>query len=160
MEVITFGESMVVFSPDSAGPLRSVSGFTKSLGGSESNVAIALARLGHKVGWFSKVGDDEFGVYIINSIRAEGVDVSRVKIDITKSTGILFKERYQNPNPNVYYYRKDSAATSINTDDIDEEYIKGAKILDLAQQYYLSDKSIRRIISQQKKIMLKINKEL
>jgi len=40
------------------------------------------------------------------------------------------------------------------------KYINGAVILDLAQEYYLSDKSIRRIISQQKKIMLKINKEL
>ncbi|MGH4122755.1 MAG: CD3324 family protein [Clostridium sp.] len=37
--------------------------------------------------------------------------------------------------------------------------IKGAEILDLAQEYYLSDKSIRRIISQQKKIMLEINAE-
>jgi len=40
------------------------------------------------------------------------------------------------------------------------KYINGVVILDLAQEYYLSDKSIRRIISQQKKIMLKINKEL
>jgi len=39
------------------------------------------------------------------------------------------------------------------------EYIKGAEILDLAQKYYLSDKSIRRIISQQKKIMIEINTE-
>jgi Mor family transcriptional regulator len=37
------------------------------------------------------------------------------------------------------------------------KYIKGAVVLDLAQEYYLSDKSIRRIISQQKKIILKIN---
>lgn len=40
------------------------------------------------------------------------------------------------------------------------KYIKGVEILDLAQEYYLSDKSIRRIISQQKKIMLEINAEL
>ena len=39
------------------------------------------------------------------------------------------------------------------------KYIEGAEILDLAQKYYLSDKSIRRIISQQKKIMLEINTE-
>ena len=39
------------------------------------------------------------------------------------------------------------------------KYIDGILILDLAQEYYLSDKSIRRIISQQKKIMMKINKE-
>lgn len=39
------------------------------------------------------------------------------------------------------------------------KYIKGAGILDLAQGYFLSDKSIRRIISLQKKIMLEINTE-
>jgi len=39
------------------------------------------------------------------------------------------------------------------------KYIKGAVILDLANMYYLSDKSIRRIISQQKKVMLEINTE-
>ena len=39
------------------------------------------------------------------------------------------------------------------------KYINGAVILDLTQEYYLSDKSIRRIISEQKKIMLKINTE-
>ena len=39
------------------------------------------------------------------------------------------------------------------------KYKKGAVILDLAQEYYLSDKSIRRIISQQKKIMAKVNAE-
>ena len=36
------------------------------------------------------------------------------------------------------------------------KYINGAVILDLAQEYYLSDKSIRRVISEQKKIMLSI----
>ncbi|MBW9143996.1 hypothetical protein KTC92_02275 [Clostridium sp. CM027] len=40
------------------------------------------------------------------------------------------------------------------------KYIKGSEILDLAQEYYLSDKSIRRIITQQKKITLEINAEL
>ncbi len=39
------------------------------------------------------------------------------------------------------------------------KYIEGTLILDLAQEYFLSDKSIRRIISQQKKSMMKINKE-
>jgi Mor family transcriptional regulator len=33
------------------------------------------------------------------------------------------------------------------------KYRKGATILDLAQEYYLSDKSIRRIIGEQKKII-------
>jgi 2-dehydro-3-deoxygluconokinase len=129
MDVITFGESMVLFGPDSSGPLRYVQNFNKSIAGAESNVAIALAKLGHEVGWFSKLGNDEFGRYIQATIRGEGVDVSRVIFDPLRSTGILFKERFMHSNPNVYYYRKDSAASTLKPEELDEEYIKSAKIL-------------------------------
>lgn len=129
MDVLTFGESMVVFSPNVNGPLRHVHTFTKSLGGAESNVATAIAKLNHSVGWFSKVSDDEFGRFVISAIKAEGVDTSRVLVDQERPTGLLFKERYQRSNPNVYYYRKNSAASSLSPDDLDEEYIKQAKIL-------------------------------
>lgn len=129
MDVVTFGESMVLFNPDSNGPLRYVQNFNKSIAGAESNVAIALARLGHEVGWFSRIGNDEFGRYIKAVIRGEGVDVSRVITDDEKSTGILFKERFIHSNPNVYYYRKDSAASNLKPEDIDVDYIKKAKIL-------------------------------
>ncbi|MBC8062813.1 MAG: sugar kinase [Clostridiaceae bacterium] len=129
MDVVTFGESMVLFGPDSSGPLRYVQNFNKSIAGAESNVAIALARLGHQVGWFSKLGDDEFGRYIKTTIRGEGVDVSRVLVECEKSTGILFKERFMHSNTNVYYYRKDSAASTLKPAELDVEYIKTAKIL-------------------------------
>ncbi|MBU3112192.1 sugar kinase [Clostridium lacusfryxellense] len=129
MDVITFGESMVLFGPDSSGPLRYVQNFNKSIAGAESNVAIALAKLGHQVGWFSKLGDDEFGRYIQTTIRGEGVDVSRVISDPSKNTGILFKERFMHSNPNVYYYRKGSAASTLMPEELDEEYIKNTKIL-------------------------------
>jgi 2-dehydro-3-deoxygluconokinase len=129
MDIVTFGETMVLFNPDADGPLRYVNNFSKSIAGAESNVAIALVRLGVDAGWFSKLGGDEFARYILSIVRGEGVDVSRVKIDKSCSTGILFKERFSSINPNVYYYRKNSAASSLSPEDIDEEYIKSAKIL-------------------------------
>lgn len=129
MDVITFGEALVIFNPESNGPLRHVHSFSKSIGGAEANVAIALGRLGHNVGWFSKLGEDEFGRYIQNTIRGEGVDVSKIKFTKEGNTGLLFKERYVSKNPNVYYYRKDSAASKLAVEDIDENYIKSAKIL-------------------------------
>jgi 2-dehydro-3-deoxygluconokinase len=95
----------------------------------ESNVAIALTKLGHQVGWFSKLGNDEFGKYIQATIRGEGVDVSRVIFDPVKYTGILFKERFMHSNPSVYYYRKDSAASNLKSEELDESYIRDAKIL-------------------------------
>lgn len=129
MEVVTFGETMVLFNPDSTGPLRYVHNFHKSIAGAESNMAIALARLGHNAGWFSKLGDDEFGRYIKAVIRGEGVDVSRVVTDPQNSTGLLFKESFAHVNPNVYYYRKNSAASNITIEDLDLDYIKTSKIL-------------------------------
>jgi len=129
MDVVTFGETMVLFNPETQGPLRYVGTFTKSIGGAESNVAIALARLGHKAGWFSKLGDDEFGRYIKSTVMGEEVDVSRVKKDPKRTTGILFKERFSTVNPNVYYYRKGSAASHLMIEDLDLEYIARAKIL-------------------------------
>lgn len=131
LEVITFGESMVLFSPGDKGPLRHIHTFSKSIAGAESNVAIALARLGHQVGWFSKVGHDEFGRYIEFMIRGEGVDVSRVIKDKSHQTGLLFKELFEHVNPNVYYYRKNSAASHLQPSELDRAYIHSAKILHL-----------------------------
>jgi len=146
MDVVTFGESMVLFSPDSTGPLRYVQNFNKSIAGAESNVAIALARLGHKVGWFSKLGNDEFGRYIQSIIRGEGVDVSNVILDAEKSTGILFKERFMHSNPNVYYYRRDSAASTLKPEEIDGAYIKSAKILHITGITPALSKSCRETV--------------
>ena len=129
LEVITFGESMVLFSPGDKGPLRHIHNFTKSIAGAESNVAIALSRLGHEVGWFSKNGDDEFGRYIEFMVRGEGIDVSRNLVDKKHKTGLLFKELFDHVNPNVYYYRENSAASYLQPSDLDADYIRSAKIL-------------------------------
>ena len=41
-----------------------------SVGGSESNVAIGLARLGHEVAWVGAVGADEPGELVVRTLRA------------------------------------------------------------------------------------------
>src|SRR5690606_24438372 len=92
VDVVTLGETMVLFTPDTAGYLRHAHSFTRKIAGAESNVAIGLARLGHKAGWISKVGDDEFGKAVLSFLRGEGVDVSKVIVDGDAPTGVFFKE--------------------------------------------------------------------
>lgn len=128
-QVVTIGETMVMFSPESNGPLRYVHNFQKRMAGAESNVAIGLCRLGHSCGWISKVGEDEFGHYLIREIRGEGVDTSEVKVDPVAPTGIMFKEIQEGRETRVYYYRKGSAAGFMNPEDLNESYIRDAKIL-------------------------------
>ncbi|SDL82432.1 sugar kinase [Sediminibacillus halophilus] len=129
MDVVTLGESMVLFTPDTEGPLRYVSGFHKTIGGAESNLAIALTRLGHQTGWISRLGNDEFGLFVRNFIRGEGVDTSNVTFDEELPTAVFFKEKPAAGDPKIYYYRKLSAASELSPDDLNEEYIKQAAFL-------------------------------
>jgi len=131
MEVVTIGEAMIVFSPNRIGFLRHAQTFQKGIAGAESNVAIGLARLGHRAGWISRVGEDEFGTDILTSIRGEGVDVSQVRVDENAHTGIYFKEVLQTDEIRVQYYRENSAASKMTINDLNEEYIAQAKYLHL-----------------------------
>lgn len=128
-EVVTLGEAMVVFNPSDYLPLDYVHSFTKGMAGAEANFSIGIARLGHEAGWISRVGDDPFGRFILKSLRGEGVDISRVKVDGEHPTGVYFKEKKSARNINVYYYRKGSAASFMSPEDLDEEYIASAKLL-------------------------------
>ena len=131
-ELVTIGETMVVLEAAEEGRLRYVPRFNKKQGGAESNVAIGVARLGHTSGWISKVGDDEFGKYIVSSIRGEGVDTSRVLYNQDYPTGLYIKERVTPEKTQVYYYRTNSAASQLTKEDIDWNYLKEAKIIHIS----------------------------
>src|SRR5439155_27392147 len=131
MDVVTFGETMVLFAAVEQGPLRFATTFTRHAAGTETNFAIGLARLGHQVGWFSRVGDDEFGQFIVNTVRGEGVDTSRVIVDPQAPTGVLFKEKRELGARRIVYYRRGSAASRLAPGDLDGDYIGQARYLHL-----------------------------
>lgn len=128
-DLVTIGETMIVLNPVFRGPLGSVPMFRRSIGGAESNVAIAAARLGISAGWISRLGDDELGQYVLKTIRGEGVDTSRVIMDPRGRTGVFFKELRGNQEPRVYYYRAHSAASRMRPEDLDPSYIGSARVL-------------------------------
>src|ERR1700730_923682 len=103
-DVVTRGESMVLFQPMSDKTIKYESLFTKSLAGAESNVAIGLTRLGKKVRWISRIGKDPFGEFVLSTLAGEGVDVSNVVRDHESPTAVYFKEGKAFGDPTVYYY--------------------------------------------------------
>jgi 2-dehydro-3-deoxygluconokinase len=129
LDVFTFGETMVLFQPEQMMPLEYIHQYSKRIGGAESNVAIGLSRLGHSVGWFSKLGDDPFGHFILKSIRGEGVDTTSCVFTEEAPTGLFFKEQLSAEDINIYYYRKGSAASLMKAEELDAEAIANAKIL-------------------------------
>ncbi len=120
---------MVQLNALSPGPLRYVKYFEVHVAGSESNTMIGLAKLGYRTGIVTRVGDDEFGKLILNFLRGEGVDVSRVKIDETAPTSVYFIQRHY-PVPGkstVFYYRHGSAASRLSPNDVDDDYIANSR---------------------------------
>jgi 2-dehydro-3-deoxygluconokinase len=131
LQLTTLGEALVVMDPLSRGPLRHVGRFEKNLGGAELNVAVGLARLGHRAGWAGRLGDDEFGKEILAFARGEGVDVSRASLDAGAPTGLYFKEWRALGQLRVYYYRAGSAASRMRFDELDLGYLLSGEILHL-----------------------------
>lgn len=111
------------------GGIESAPLFTAHIGGSESNVAIGLARLGHRARWLSQLGDDPFGQVVLKRIRGEGVDVEYVRIHPAARTGVFFKEVFSDGQFRVYYYREHSAASRLLPEDIEAESLRGARFV-------------------------------
>ncbi len=130
LDVITFGEAMLLLVADQPGPMEHTPGFHKRTAGAETNVAIGLARLGLKVGWASRLGDDWMGRYLLGEMRREGVDCTRVVCDPAQRTGFQFKGRVTDgSDPPVEYHRKGSAASHMGPDDVVEDWLRGARHL-------------------------------
>lgn len=115
-DVLCFGETMAMFVAEQTGDLAGVEAFTKRIAGADSNVAIGLARLGFRVRWLSRVGDDALGRFILASLRREGLDCSQVEIDRDHATGFQLKSRCDDgSDPVVEYFRRNSAASKLST---------------------------------------------
>lgn len=130
LDVVTFGEAMMLLVADRPGPLESVPAFYKRTAGAETNVAVGLARLGLGVGWVSRLGGDSVGRYLLAAMRAEGIDCSHVACDSTQRTGMQFKGQVEDgSDPPVEYHRKGSAASHMQSDDIDVSWLCAARHL-------------------------------
>ena len=123
--VVTLGETMALISSDTPGPLQHSRAITLGIGGSESNVAIALRRLGTDVTWIGRVGDDSLGDLVLREIGAEGVRVVGIR-DPDAPTGLMVKERRTRQESRVWYYRRGNAGSRLSVADIDPAIIRSA----------------------------------
>lgn len=90
-DLLSLGECMVRLSPPGHGRIEFASTLEVHVGGGEYNVAYALARLGMKTGFLSRLVDNPIGKLVLNHARAVGVDVRHV--DIAPFDGVGRKDR-------------------------------------------------------------------
>ncbi|MBV8899412.1 MAG: sugar kinase [Verrucomicrobia bacterium] len=130
LDVVTFGEAMVMFVAKATGDLSEVEEFARRAAGAELNVAIGLARLGFRVGWVSRMGKDSLGHFLLKVLAKEGVDSRCVTVDDQYPTGFQLKSKaVGNVDPTVEYFRKNTAASHLGAADFKPEYFLSARHL-------------------------------
>ena len=77
-DLMSLGECMIRLSPAGHGRIEFANALEVWVGGGEYNVAYALARLGMRTGFLSRLVDNPLGRLIMNHGRAVGVDMSHV----------------------------------------------------------------------------------
>ncbi|MBV7699947.1 sugar kinase [Streptomyces sp. TRM70350] len=134
VDVVALGESMVTFLPSRPGRLADVPSFERGIGGAESNVACVLAAAGHSVRWVSRVGADGFGDHLVEAIGAYGVDVSSVRRDPARPTGVYFRTAGDRAGDGheVAYYRAGSAASAMGVGNVEMGAARAARVLHLS----------------------------
>ena len=126
LDIIAIGESMIELSTNESLTYAQV--LQKYYGGDTMNTTVAAARLGSKCGYITRVGNDSFKDFLLDSWQAENIDISYVKL-VEGYNGLYFVSRQESGQKEFAYYRKKSAATSLSIDDIPENYIGSASIV-------------------------------
>jgi 2-dehydro-3-deoxygluconokinase len=118
LDVITVGEAMVQFAAQQPGPLDDAVAFDRITAGAEFNVAVGLSRLGLRVGYVSRLGDDSFGRFLTAAMAREGINTRHVTVDSAHPTGFMLKSRaVDGSDPKTEYFRRGSAASHLGPAD-------------------------------------------
>ena len=87
------------------------------------------AHMGCSCGIFAKVGQDDFGALNIARLKRDHVDVSHIVTDPGHTTGTAFATYQADGGRKFIFHFAESAAGYLTPDDLDEDYIAGAKYL-------------------------------
>ena len=152
-DVVSLGETMLRLSVPLGMRLDDARALDLEIGGAESNLAVALARIGRRTGWVSRLPDHALGNAVLRTLRADGVDVSAVARAPGERVGTYFIEYGSTPrNIQVIYDRADSAAAHMSAADVDWGYLTDTRLLHItgitpalsASCYELTAEALRR----------------
>lgn len=126
-DVIALGELLIDFTMNG----KSEQGnnlFEANPGGAPCNVLSILGKLGRKTAFIGKVGNDQFGRLLKETIEEVGVDASNLLVDKEIHTTLAFVHTFPDGDREFSFYRNPGADMMLREDEVDEEAIKKAKI--------------------------------
>lgn len=109
--------------------LEDARSMAKYLGGSSANLAFGVARLGLRSAMMSRVGNEQMGRFLTETLVAEGCDVSQVQVDPERLTALVLlglKDRDTFP---LLFVRENCADMALDADQIDPAFMARCRAL-------------------------------
>ncbi len=142
IDVITLGELLIDFVSTRSGvTLADAPAFQKAPGGAPANVAVGVARLGARSGFIGKVGNDDFGRFLAQTLQKNGVDTSALRFSDQARTMLAFVSLRADGEREFMFYRHPSADMLLRPDEIDPGYIGAARAFHLGSISLISEPS-------------------
>jgi 5-dehydro-2-deoxygluconokinase len=130
LDVICLGRIAVdLYAQQIGARLEDVSSFAKYLGGSSANIAFGCARLGLKSSMLARVGNDHMGRFLTETLEREGCDVSHLRVDRERLTGLVLLGLEDRDTFPLVFYRENCADMAVDESDFDEAFIASSKAL-------------------------------
>lgn len=131
-DLVSFGETMIRLATVDGQRLETSTELAVSIGGTESNLCVALSRLGMATAWISALPESALGRKVAGELRRHGVDVESVIWRDAARTGLYFMETGAQPRPTrVMYDRAGSAVATLDPDALDTSIVARARALHL-----------------------------
>ena len=127
LDVICIGRAAVDLYGEQIGArLEDVTTFARYLGGSPANTAVGCARLGLRAAMLTRVGDEQNGRFVLDSLAREGVDVGHVRLDPKRLTALVFLSIRSRTAFPLLFYRDHCADMGLEASDVDPRFIATA----------------------------------
>ncbi len=130
LDIICLGRAAVdLYGQQVGGRLEDMQTFAKYLGGSSGNLAAGLGRLGVRSAMLTRVGNDHMGRFVREQLQREGVDVSAVRTDPDRLTGLVILGIGPNGQIPHIFFRERCADMGLIEEDVDAAFIASAHAL-------------------------------
>ena len=126
-DVIALGELLIDFTMHGESE-QGNNLFEACPGGAPCNVLAMLNKLGKKTAFLGKVGQDQFGTLLKATLDDVGIDTAALYMDQEVNTTLAFVHTFPDGDREFSFYRNPGADMMLTADEVDEEFVKKAKI--------------------------------
>lgn len=126
-DVIALGELLIDFTMNGQSE-QGNSMFEACPGGAPCNVLALLNKMGKKTAFLGKVGQDQFGTLLKNTITEAGIDSSRLVMDKSVNTTLAFVHTFPDGDREFSFYRNPGADMMLTEDEVDPDFVSQTKL--------------------------------